>query len=297
MNLTPSPLQSGATAPPSTPTERIRRLQEALEQKGGRLTKEQLENLGRDCGWTPEQVTEAKTALLHQGLVVAVRGRDGGVRRVAVEPTTAVDTSRLEKAKLSEISQTERTEREAERRESELYPYLQGWGTNAGYGIVALVADARPVARKVWENPDILLVDVLPLSWSVAPQIDVTVVEVKLALTPQAVWQAAHYRTFAHYVYLACLESPEAMRRDIHEGRLFALATDLGLGLISLRPAGSGAKGLRVDEIHSPARHAPEAAEVDRLLTDYENVIRESDVEGNLRRPGQILAAHLSSLR
>lgn len=289
MYMTP-PNDSGDSTRPLS--EKAALLLTALRDNKGRLKKEQLDDIARQQGWASEVLEEAKSELLQKNLAAQARGRLGGLREVEPEPPAEMDTSVLENAKKRERDQTETYATQVERDERSLYPRLETWARNAGYPIVSLVADQRPEGRSVWENPDLLLVDVLPLTWSVTPQFDVTAVEVKLSLNPQAVWQAAHYRTFAHFVYLACLEDPDDMRKSIHEGRLFSLAATLGLGLLSIHPVG---KGLRVDEIHSPGRQMPEPSAVDRILVDYEKWLLEADREDNLQAPWQIITGHLSN--
>ena len=125
---------------------------------------------------------------------------------------------------------------------------------------------------------DLLAITCNPLEWMVGTDIELTSMEVKLSFDAKGLWQAAHYRNFSHYVYLACYESPEMLRNRL-DGRLYEMAVEMGLGILSLTPAGAGGKGVKCVEINSPIRQTSRLSEVDLLLSAYADLLK-------LEKPG-----------
>jgi len=123
------------------------------------------------------------------------------------------------------------------------------------------------------ENPDLLAHSLSEFTCLVGYEIELTTFEVKLAFDIYSVWQAAHYRRFSNYVYLACYEAPDVIRSRT-DGRLYQLAVEFGLGVLSLTPAGPGPRGLKCVEINSPDRQTPQLTELDAFLQDYKDVLR-----------------------
>ena len=121
--------------------------------------------------------------------------------------------------------------------------------------------------RELWENPDLLAYSLSDFRHLVGYEIDVTTFEVKLSFDIYGLWQAAHYRRFSNYVYLACYEAADVIRNRT-DGRLYQLAVEFGLGGRSLTTAGAGAKGVKCVEINSPSRQLPQLIELDSFLDD-----------------------------
>jgi hypothetical protein len=106
---------------------------------------------------------------------------------------------------------------------------------------------------------------------------------VKLAFTIEAIWQAATYRRFSHFVYLTCFESDKAMR-DESQGRLLNECAELGIGVLSLRKAGAGGAGSACTQIISPRRHNPSAVELDAFLDAHQSELRLTSPFRQVRR-------------
>jgi hypothetical protein len=234
-------------------------------------------------GMSDPEYERGMTQLLSEGKVFRRRCRGGGLRLAEEITLPEVDEAQLDAAKKDQ----ERVEQEvavaAERAEKDLYPYVQQWATNEGFDRVAIVGDNH--RRAPWENPDLLALVTNNLEWMVGTDIEVVSIEVKLAFDVGALWQTAHYRTFSHYVYLACYEKPEDLRSKA-EGRLYEMAVELGIGILSLTPAGAGARGVRCVEINSPNRQYPRVVEVDSLLGDYADIL-------GIEKPGKRLIAQM----
>jgi len=239
-----------------------------LLSKEGQLSNRKIRGrLG--CVSDTAEYDRAKEQLLLAGRVVRGQGFSGVLRLpLASAPLPDVDSDALEEAKSKQAPVEEAPGEKAER---DLYPYVKQWAENsAGLDNVYIIGDLR--RREVWENPDLLAYSVNDFKWLVGYEIEVTTFEVKLALDIYAVWQAAHYRRFSNYVYLACYEAPDVIRNRT-DGRLYRLAVEFGLGVLSLTPSGQGAKGVKCVEINSPGRQLPQSTELDAFLQDYEDVI------------------------
>lgn len=222
----------------------------------------------RDLGVSSQDYYAAVKDLVEAGRAERGRGR-GGALGLVVSGTSkapAVDVAALDARRRELAAQSEKAEAEEERNERSLYPYLQRWAENEGYERVAITGDQK--TRAPWENPDMLAVDTYDLEWVLGPYVEITAFEAKLSFETNAIWQAANYRRFSHFVYLACFEDADAIRGK-HDGRLYAHCVELGLGILSLRTAGQGGKGVSCDEICAPRLQTPHPPEVDRLLDDY----------------------------
>jgi len=220
-----------------------------------------------ELGLDAEPYAIAKDELIAAGKAVPLRCRGGGLRlSPSGEELPDVDEGEIDKARLAAERTMEAAQKEEERAEKDLYPHVERWAINEGYDSVATTGAAR--RRSVWENPDLIALTTNELDWHIGTEIEVTTIEVKLAFSIDAIWQAANYRRFSHYVYLACFERPDDIRRK-EDGRLYETVVELGLGIISLRAAGAGAKGTSCTEINSPHRQSPKVSEIDRLLDDF----------------------------
>ena len=110
-------------------------------------------------------------------------------------------------------------------------------------------------------------------------------IEVKLGFTIKGIWQAAQYRKFSNFVYIASVLSPDEIR-NAKEGYLFQQAVDFGLGVISLNEKGSG---LSISEINSPQRQYPNPVYVDQFLDSFSD-----KVDGFLDKAGSVILRQLN---
>jgi hypothetical protein len=267
MDQAPSDAGSGGGSSSDTAAE-CERVLDVLKQ--GQRSKPSIRD---ELGLTKEKLNEIQETLLKAGKVVSYRCRGYGLRLAEPDmPLPEVNQSAMEAAK-NRVAEADQRKIEEQREERDLYPYVERWASAAGYGIVKVVGDLHP--RSSWENPDLLAVDCYEHEWLIGSEYEITAIEVKLAFDIVGIWQAAHYRRFSHFVYLACYEDQGAMRRML-DGKLLDIAVELGLGILSLAAAG---RGLGCFEISSPCRQQPLAREVDRLLNDYASHLE-------LRRPG-----------
>ncbi len=216
--------------------------------------------------WDRERYEAARLALLREDQVMPYRCRGGGLQPIQEVSLPRVDTDALERARADAEKEAEEAAKLREKSEKELYPYIKDWALKQGYRKVEITGELH--RRDWWENPDLIAVDEIDLEWTVGPAREVTTIEAKLAFDVSAVWQAANYRQFSHMVYLACFEDPPTIREKL-DGRLHTQCVDLGLGIISMRPAGAGGIGVACLEINAPRKQSPAPTEVDRLLSDY----------------------------
>ncbi len=237
-------------------------------------------------GMEESEFSAGVSELQESGMVVPYRCQGGGLRFPVTIVEPAVDASALEAEKERQARSDEAVRNEGQKAERDLYPYVQKWADRAEYKPVVITGDFH--RRPTWENPDLIALRTYPLKWLIGSEVEVAAIEVKLLFDAPAIWQAAHYRRFAHYVYLACYESMEALRTK-GEGRLFDLAVELGIGILCLSPGGQGGTGVKCQEVHSPIRQNPQRAELDSLLTDYGEKLE-------LEKPGQSIARQLNDL-
>lgn len=217
-----------------------------------------------------DQYDAARRELLDKELVRPLQCFRGGLRLPAEETSQPpIDEAKLERAKQVEEETEKKKEAVAERAENELYPYMKSWAEDKGFDPVEIVGSLH--RRDTWENPDLIALTINEFEWFVGREIEVATIEVKLSFSAQAIWQAAHYRSFSHYSYLACFETEDEIRSKA-EGRLFQVAVDLGLGIIVMTRTGHAGRGIRCNEIHSAARQSPRLLELERLLADYRDV-------------------------
>lgn len=224
--------------------------------------------------WDRSRYDNARNQLMQLPEVAPYRCRGGGLRTIKEQLPNEMDSQKfksLERAKSELTAEVEETEEKEEKSEEELYPYIQTWAMKQGHEIVEIVGPLR--RRETWENPDLLAVNHTDLKWHVGQAVEVTSFEVKLLFDIRAIWQAASYRTFSHYVYLACFESPDEIKEK-NDGKLHSLCVDLGIGILSLGRRGAGGRGVETREINAPRRQTPLVEDVDELLCDYEKELR-----------------------
>jgi hypothetical protein len=226
-----------------------------------------------DLALTQDQYEAAKAELLNAELVVGRRGRGGGL--ILSQETTVAPESQSEIERVATDSAVREVDREAgeverkrRRIEEALYPAVAAWAERQGYDQVAIIGNLRGGGR--WENPDVLAVDNVDLEWVIGSPYELTTFEVKLHFDAPSVYQAASYRRFSQFVYLACYESDRIIRS---EGRLLSECAELGIGVLSMRTAGRGAAGIAVDELNVPRRQQPSSADVDSFLRSCSSVL------------------------
>jgi hypothetical protein len=239
--------------------------------------------LKQSLGITDDAYQQVRDTLLKSGEVVSLRCRGGGLKLPApAESLPEVDEKKIEEVKVEQAALErgrEQKDEKADKAEKDLYPYVKQWADSAGYSHVHIVGDNHRRGR--WQNPDVVALVVTPLNWLVGQDIEITSIEVKVAIDITSVWQAANYRRHSHYVYLASYQSERELRSEVYV-QAFEAAVDLGLGVLTLTPSGQGAKGVQVREINSPRRQAPSVFEIDSFLTDFEDHL-------TLRHPGRII--------
>jgi hypothetical protein len=246
-------------------SEKIQKVIKLLQEKGT-LSRD---DIVREFRLSDEEYALCRNEFARQKLAVPLRGRGGGLRLPPLEEETlpTLNESALEQAKRQE--RVAGSKFLAEKGEGDLYPYVKRWAEENGYAQVRIVANMH--RRPQWENPDLIAVSAFTPRWFVGQQLEVTTFEVKLEFDIFGIWQAAHYRHFSHYVFLACYTSQQALHEP-DEGRLFDIAVDLGLGIIAMTSAGAGGKGVKCDVINQPARQTPLIEELDRLLDNYHDI-------------------------
>ncbi len=266
-----------------TTSELAQRVYEFIVKNGNQASQTRLRT---DIGITPEQYIAVRGELLGKGFVVPYQCYSGGIRVIddTAPELPPSDIEKIATAKNQEIQQ-EAKFHEEKTEEKALYPAVEQWANNSGFMYVANVADSH--GRPSWENPDIIAINQYELQWLAGSHIEITSIEVKLSFTVTAIWQAAHYRKFSHFVYLACFENETEMRNS-EEGRLYRVCSELGLGVISLSSSGYAGKGVKCSEINSPARHNPSIEDVDAFLCDYSQMLPK------LQRPGCILVGQIA---
>lgn len=209
--------------------------------------------------------------LLNQEKVSRYQCRGGGLKIVPSEALPKVDEDKLNTEKTAIKEAEERLS--DSKAEHELYPYVERWAWSNDANAFDKVVTVGDNHRRVkWENPDLLAISIYNFECLVGRDIEITAFEVKLNFDIYGVWQAANYRIFSDYVYLACYERPEKIYAAA-DGRLFETVMHLGLGMISMTSAGYGGSGIKCKEILSPRKGDPQAREIDSLLADYKDLL------------------------
>lgn len=208
-------------------------------------------------------------------------------RRPYVEHTPEVNIQEVEKASDDEEREAERI-LETSPDERALYPYIENWLlNNAKYGFTSARVIGDNHRRRSWDNPDLIAWNIYEYENFVGRDVEITAIEAKLSFTIYGIWQAANYQRFAHRVLLACYAKPEVIFTK-EDGRLIETAQNLGIGLISLTPAGAGGNGIKCTEILSPMTQIPSIAEIDSFITDFREFF-------DLPLPGRIINSQISS--
>lgn len=214
-------------------------------------------------------------------------GQRGGFylqENLAPKPEIRIDEENLKNFE----TEQEVAESKGRELEKDFYPYVKIWADNNGFDGCEITGGALPRPR--WENPDLLHVSYDIGDCTLSIEWEVTSFEVKLKVEPYAIWQAANYKKFSNWSYVAFAKSEREIR-DQDDGRVFDLAIEQGIGVLALEVA-NGIPCFR--EIHSPVRNTPNSAEFNNFIRDFSkkvNSIKEkieaakSDLQKKLEIP------------
>lgn len=176
-------------------------------------------------------------------------------------------------------SATVNLEEKIRKLEKHFYESVRNWALKNNDGVNCVITGGRLPFPK-WENPDLVQVDAKVGQFTKKIEFEITSFEVKLRVEPYAVWQAANYKRFSSYVYVAFAKNEEDVRSQ-DGGRVFDIAVDLGVGVLVLENASDTPPVFK--EIHAPRRNTPLDAEINSILAGYrsidqvQNVIRVSE--------------------
>lgn len=176
---------------------------------------------------------------------------------------------------------TVKLEEKIRKLEKHFYESVRNWALKNNDGVNCVITGGRLPFPK-WENPDLVQVDAIVGQFTKKIEFEITAFEVKLRVEPYAVWQAANYKRFSSYVYVAFAKNEEDVRGQ-DGGRVFDIAVDLGVGVLVLENASDTLPVFK--EIHAPRRNTPLDADINSVLAGYrsidqiQNVIRVSESE------------------
>lgn len=244
------------------------------------------QSLKQKLSISDEDFQDLKAELLQRNLVSVYRARGGGIRPYHEDETPEVNIQDVEKASDAEEQETAQI-LETSPDERALYPYIENWLLNSpkyGFTSARIIGDSH--RRRSWDNPDLIAWNVYEYENFVGRDVEITAIEAKLSFTIYGIWQAANYQRFAHRVLLACYAKPEVIFTK-EDGRLLETALNLGIGIVSLTPAGQGAMGMKCTEIVSPIPRKPMVTEIDSFITDFSDFF-------DLPLPGSILQSQVS---
>lgn len=248
-------------------------------------------SLRQELNIAEEELETIVTELVTENKIVRYRCKGGGVKLIPDE----VSNPEINAEELSKIEAEKTIINEAEAKlndsksEESLYPYIERWAfydQKNSFDHVKIVGNNH--RRHSWENPDLIALNIHYYEWLVGHEVIITAFEVKLNFSIYALWQAANYRNFAHQVYLACYEKPEQMYSS-QDGRLFEIAMNMGIGIISMSPSGQSGSGVKCTEILTPEFKPPQLIEIDSFLSDYSDLFP-------IKKPGSILTNQISKL-
>lgn len=229
-------------------------------------------------------------------IIGARRGQDGGFTQTLkidnygkIAGNDEIIDSKTEDQIEEEIAKTleqqEIIEKDEKRLEKHYYPMVQAWARNNGFERCEITGGMLPGPK--WENPDLIEIYAEAGKNTVSISIEVTCFEVKLKIDPYAVWQAAHYKKFSTYTFIAFAISEHEVR---DQKRIFDLAISLGLGVLVLDNGSFKA-------IHYPTRNAPEISEIEviasRFADKFPDTLR-NQIEGERLRLASLLLSGIS---
>lgn len=217
-------------------------------------------------------------AIDHRRTIQARIGSTGGFEIIeAPENLEPEKTEEQIRQQLEENeNQAEQIEQKAKVLEKHFYEPLRAWahkhnGAKDFDGRSNCVITGGKLPFPKWENPDLVQVDFSIGEFTKKVDFEITSYEVKLKVEPYAVWQAANYKRFSTYAYVAFAKN-ESDVREKDEGRVFDIAVDLGIGVLVLDDKNSEGDKITFKEIHAPTRNRPSDIEIDNLLRGYKNI-------------------------
>ena len=211
-----------------------------------------------------------KKSIGNDKILVARLGRRGGIYiydgRKDANP--AIDSNPIPaqiqiEAELTYDKTSEDIKEEELRLEKHYYGKVKQWANKNGYDNCIVTGGKTPGYK--WENPDLIAVDFETNRLSRSLIYEVTSFEVKLKVEPYACWQAAHYLGFSNRSYVVFTKEENQVRSE-SEGRVFDLAIQLGLGVLSYDKESGEFK-----EIQSPRTHYPSATMIEGIIINFQN--------------------------
>jgi hypothetical protein len=201
-------------------------------------------------------------------IIGARRGQDGGFtctlkidREIENMPGDDAHLPQTEEGIDEEIAKTlqqqENVEIQERRLERHFYPLVLNWARSNGFERCEITGGMLPGPK--WENPDLIEIYAEVGKNTASISIEVACFEVKLKIDPYAVWQAAHYKKFSTYTFIAFALSEREVR---DQSRVFELAVSLGLGVLVL-------EGDAFKIIQHPARNIPDSSEIEIITSRF----------------------------
>ena len=193
------------------------------------------------------------------------RGSEGGfsvspIESISIdEPLLTDNTDQdIESAIEQNATAQETIEVEGRRLEKNYYPLVQNWARTHGYERCEITGPLLPGPK--WENPDLIEIYCEFGRNSNSMNIEVASFEVKLRIDPYAIWQAAHYKKFSTYTFIAFALSEDDVRES---DRILDLAISFGLGVLVLDDVN------KFKIIHSPVRNNPSNSEIELITSRF----------------------------
>lgn len=145
--------------------------------------------------------------------------------------------------------------------EKSYYEPVRIFAVNNGFEDCKITGGRIP--RPKWENPDLVQISYNVGRYLNTIEFEIASFEVKLKVEPFAVWQAANYKKFSTWVYVAFAKSAKEIKEK-DGGAIFSIAVDLGIGVLAFNSSTG-----QFEEIHSSSRNLPRPSEVDSFIGDF----------------------------
>lgn len=235
-------------------------------------------------------VRNLKNTKWQDGRIVKVRstGAIGGFYLISEEDAKTPEVKTDEKGIEEQAFQKEVLEEKERVLEADFYPAVRSWARNNGYPKCEEVGNSR--VRYKWENPDLIHVEGSTSEITKSLVFDLVCFEVKLEVVPEAVWQAANYKLFSNYAYVAFAKSESEIRRKC-DGRIFELAQSYGLGVLAWDSVEKKFNLILDPVVNQPTREKQEAALTDFSKIDSLRLIIEKAQKDYLKKIKNIMNA------
>jgi hypothetical protein len=195
--------------------------------------------------------------------IEARQGRRGGFR-LKTEITRVIQkTLEITLTEADQASVDKALERESNLERS-LYEPARVWALTTGYDKCVIAGNARRQGK--WGNPDLIEIVAEFDHYSGTARWYITAIEVKPRLIPEAVWQAASYKSFAHEAYVAFGLTESQLL--INDDKVLQLAVELGVGILCLTDQSSSDERV-FKRIHFPTRGNPTQESVEEALKKF----------------------------